>query len=77
MCFFSEKDEDSQYNMFYLYWSLKEAFIKAVGQGLGYELSSVEFTVYPDQNLAEPGNRKIDGGYATVALHGVLQNDWK
>ncbi len=23
----SEKDEESQYNMFYLYWSLKKAFI--------------------------------------------------
>jgi phosphopantetheinyl transferase len=31
--------------MFFLYWSLKEAFIKAVGQGLGYDLQNVSLTV--------------------------------
>jgi phosphopantetheinyl transferase len=77
-CLFdSGMDEDSQYNMFFLYWSLKEAFIKAVGLGLGYDLASIEFTVYPTHDLAEVGKRKIDGGYATVALHGVLREDWK
>ena len=34
-------DEDARYNLFYLIWSLKEAFIKAIGQGLGYDLLNV------------------------------------
>lgn len=27
--------------MFYILWSLKEAYIKAIGQGLGYDLQQV------------------------------------
>ncbi|XP_016505912.1 uncharacterized protein LOC107823737 isoform X3 [Nicotiana tabacum] len=28
---------------FYRYWSLKEAFVKAIGEGVGYKLDTVEF----------------------------------
>jgi phosphopantetheinyl transferase len=36
-----QRTETAKYSYFYLIWSLKEAFIKAIGQGLGYELSEV------------------------------------
>ncbi|CAK9149212.1 unnamed protein product [Ilex paraguariensis] len=34
---------DEMLNKFYRYWSLKEAYIKAIGTGVGYRLDSVEF----------------------------------
>lgn len=33
--------ETGRYTMFFLIWSLKEAFIKAIGLGLGYNLQDV------------------------------------
>ncbi|GFZ11235.1 hypothetical protein Acr_22g0006330 [Actinidia rufa] len=34
---------DDLLNEFYRYWCLKEAFVKAIGTGVGYRLDSVEF----------------------------------
>ena len=31
--------------MFFVIWSLKEAFVKAIGQGLGFDLHELYFTV--------------------------------
>ncbi|CAH0481660.1 unnamed protein product [Peronospora belbahrii] len=39
----SVEDEDSQYTRFYQLWSLKEAYIKAVGVGMGFALLRAEF----------------------------------
>ena len=36
-------DADKQYTRFYQLWSLKEAYIKAVGVGLGFALLRAEF----------------------------------
>ena len=35
------KSDIGRYTMFFLIWSLKEAFIKAIGIGLGYNLQDV------------------------------------
>jgi 4'-phosphopantetheinyl transferase len=37
----AQSSDDRRYTMFFMYWSLKEAFIKAIGQGLGYDLQQV------------------------------------
>ncbi|KAF7148425.1 hypothetical protein RHSIM_Rhsim03G0098000 [Rhododendron simsii] len=34
---------DDMLNEFYRYWCVKEAFVKAIGTGVGYRLDSVEF----------------------------------
>jgi phosphopantetheinyl transferase len=34
-------DPENQYTIFFIYWSLKESFIKAIGLGLGYDLRKV------------------------------------
>jgi phosphopantetheine--protein transferase-like protein len=36
-----EETEYMSYFAFYVNWALKEAFVKAVGQGLSYDLSRV------------------------------------
>lgn len=49
-------------------WSLKEAYAKATGEGLGFELGRCEFTILPDEN----------GGAlrASVAVDGTPRSDW-
>ncbi|KAL4422721.1 hypothetical protein ABPG75_008918 [Micractinium tetrahymenae] len=43
-------------------WALKEAYVKATGEGLGFDLGKVEFS--------------ISGGTATASLCGMPQRDW-
>lgn len=38
--------ERAKYSYFYIIWSLKEAFIKAIGQGLGYDLKEVSYSTF-------------------------------
>jgi 4'-phosphopantetheinyl transferase len=33
--------ENDQYNAFFINWSLKEAFVKAIGKGLGFNLQGI------------------------------------
>ena len=40
--FYRQQSEIAKYNMFFLFWSLKESFIKAIGLGLGYNLREVK-----------------------------------
>ncbi|EPS68574.1 hypothetical protein M569_06195, partial [Genlisea aurea] len=40
---FSSGSSREMLKTFYRYWSLKEAFVKATGTGVGYKLDSVEF----------------------------------
>jgi 4'-phosphopantetheinyl transferase len=37
-------NDDARFHAFYRLWSLKEAYIKAIGIGLGFELLRAEFT---------------------------------
>jgi len=50
----SPGDDDTRQicDRFCTYWSLKEAFAKAIGTGLGYDLSQVEFEVDDDTGTA-------------------------
>lgn len=49
---------------FLRFWSLKEAYVKATGEGLGFELGRCEFKINGD-------NRR-----ATVIVDGVSRTDW-
>ncbi|GER28899.1 aminoadipate-semialdehyde dehydrogenase [Striga asiatica] len=40
---FKAGSSDEMVEVFYKYWCLKEAFVKAIGSGVGYKLDSVEF----------------------------------
>ncbi|CAM9853442.1 unnamed protein product, partial [Ectocarpus fasciculatus] len=39
----SPADDTEKLRRFYLHWGLKEAYVKAIGQGLGYDLRRVSF----------------------------------
>jgi 4'-phosphopantetheinyl transferase len=71
----AESDEAWRFAAFYLIWSLKEAFIKAVGLGLGYDLNSLDFTLHYDSysitGMFPPS------GFATVKIAGVQADDWR
>ncbi|KAL8533295.1 hypothetical protein ACS0TY_009621 [Phlomoides rotata] len=40
---FNAGSSDEMLRIFYRYWCLKEAFVKAIGAGIGYKLDDVEF----------------------------------
>ncbi|CAK0849989.1 unnamed protein product [Prorocentrum cordatum] len=60
------EDLDCQYEVFQRFWSAKEAFVKARGDGLQFELGRAEFSWspmpgYPDKT-AYRGTVAVDGG---------------
>lgn len=67
-------NEDSIYLGFFIIWSLKESFIKAIGIGLGFELQNVCFTVKYDPLANDSGSIR---GSATATICGVFRSDWK
>jgi len=58
-------DDSSKLKYFFIHWTLKESYIKAVGIGLGFELHRAQF------NLSE------DLKSATIEIDGILQKDWR
>ncbi|TYZ60171.1 hypothetical protein PybrP1_012080 [[Pythium] brassicae (nom. inval.)] len=59
-----EDSDDGQFERFYTLWSLKEAYIKAVGIGLGFELLRAEFAFSAAQQRWQ------------LWLDGALAADW-
>ncbi|GAB4820177.1 hypothetical protein N2152v2_007223 [Parachlorella kessleri] len=55
-------DEDAMQAQFRRLWSLKEAYVKATGEGLGFDLGKAEF--------------KLSGCTATVKVDGKAQPRW-
>ncbi|UIZ25524.1 hypothetical protein KXD40_006431 [Peronospora effusa] len=67
------EDEDTQYTRFYELWSLKEAYIKAVGIGLGFLMLRAEF-VRGDSSQWElilDGQRAIDWHFKCTQLDSI------
>ncbi|KAH6829652.1 hypothetical protein C2S53_011431 [Perilla frutescens var. hirtella] len=61
---FSASSSDEMLRVFYRYWCLKEAFVKAIGSGVGHKLDDVEF-------------HHINWDNIFVKLAGKELKDWK
>lgn len=59
--------EFSQLRKFYLHWALKESYIKAIGVGLGFDLSRAEF------RFADDGEQPSE---VLLYIDGVRQHQW-
>lgn len=64
--------EWEQYTHFFVTWSLKEAYIKAVGKGLYMDLLSITF----DVNFASLSSDKVIGS-ASAKIGGFETPDWE
>lgn len=64
-------DLQKQIENFFIHWTLKEGYIKAVGIGLGFELQRAEFKV----NIKDKEQNR--GSTATVKIDGKDRNEWK
>ena len=71
----AQPDEDSVYLAFFIIWSLKESFIKAIGLGLGFELHNICFTVKFEKSASADGNVQCCGS-ATAVILSVPRCDW-
>ncbi|KAF8505507.1 4'-phosphopantetheinyl transferase superfamily [Russula emetica] len=56
----SDVPENVALDRFYLIWTIKEAYTKAIGLGLGFNPSRIEYDISPN----------------TVAVDGVIASDW-
>lgn len=75
-------EEDFKYQKFYITWALKEAFSKALGEGLGFDLRQAIFSIdFEKYQVAGTWPKNgvslcICSGSATLTLHGQVRRDW-
>ena len=75
----SQRNEESVYIAFFIIWSLKESFIKAIGLGLGFELQNICFTVTMDAGHGAEGLSAAQStlrGTATAVILNAARRDW-
>lgn len=71
----AEKSESMQYQHFFIIWSLKESFIKAIGAGLSYDLKCANFTV--EFSPAYKNGLNPLSGTAALHIAGQERKDWR
>ena len=69
----SGESDVQRYLRFYINWSLKEAYVKAVGIGLAFQLRHVHFEYSLERDSVGSGLIK---GNAMVYVRGLLANEW-
>jgi 4'-phosphopantetheinyl transferase len=68
----STDDAPQQLDRFFRHWTLKEAYIKAVGIGLGFDLQRAQFRC---REVADGGGRGLCAT-ATVEIDGAERREW-
>ena len=75
---YSRGDAENVEQRFMQYWSLKEAFVKAIGMGLGYDLGLVEFDIDDVTNTAtlSYSEEKYKSHEWSFNLHSLPDGHW-
>jgi 4'-phosphopantetheinyl transferase len=66
-------DDRDRMRLFATFWTLKEALIKALGIGLGFDLQRAEFTLTP---VTSVGSDSALTARATVKIEHEARSDW-
>lgn len=66
--------EDERYRMFFINWSLKESFVKAIGCGISFELQNLCFEITMNENNTL-GNAVLRMG--DFPAHAAIQSKWR
>jgi 4'-phosphopantetheinyl transferase len=66
----SAATEEAQFEQFFRYWAMKEAYIKATGVGLEHKLNRIEFRYVPDE-------MKLNSQAAQLYVDDELKKDWR
>lgn len=68
----SFENENDSYTYFFVNWALKEAYVKAIGVGIGIDLQQVEFSI----NYVHYSVGDIFGG-AELCVSNIPQYNWR
>ena len=72
----AQPSKAARYAMFFLTWSLKEAFVKAIGKGIAMDLGSAGFDVSITAGALDGDNVARLCGVADMYLSGRKRSDW-
>jgi 4'-phosphopantetheinyl transferase len=72
----AQRSKAARYAMFFLTWSLKEAFVKAVGKGIAMDLGSADFDVSITAGALDGEDVAHLCGTADMYLSGRKRADW-
>lgn len=64
-----QETNDEKFTAFFIVWSLKESYIKAIGLGLGFDLSQINFEVHFEGTSTKKG-------VAFATIKGSRRPDW-
>eukprot|EP01041_Mallomonas_annulata_P011637 gene11637-24368_t len=71
-----QSTEELQYLHFYIHWSLKEAFVKAIGKGLSFDLQKAQFDITVQISEKDGDGEPVVSGVSTISLYGQRRQDW-
>mmetsp|Transcript_8888 Transcript_8888/g.13322 ORF Transcript_8888/g.13322 Transcript_8888/m.13322 type:complete len:309 (+) Transcript_8888:12-938(+) len=69
--------ENDRYTHFFVLWALKEAYVKAVGCGIGIDLTKIHFDVTYCTRCTDDDPHNTFSGTAVMTVSSYRRNDWR